>query len=62
MGKSDTHRIRRNGILAVLSYDYFAFFLIVADDVVFRVHALDVVFLRHVDLRCCIGLLDEFTL
>ena len=53
----DAYGIVRNDSLAVLSYDYLAWLLVVTDNEVFRVHAFDVIFLRHVGLRCCIGLI-----
>jgi hypothetical protein len=62
MGQSDTHRIHRDRALAVLSDDYLAFLFIVTDEKIFRVDALNVVFLRrcHIGLSCWIEVMDGF--
>jgi len=41
----DTYRMLGKGTQAVLSYNYLAFHLIVADEAVFRVLTLDVIIL-----------------
>ena len=58
MGTLDTYRILGN---ASLSFNWLLCLLIVADDAVCRVYALDVIILRrHVGMRCCRKLIGCF--
>ena len=61
MGTLDTYRMLGKGTHAILSYNYLALHLIVADEAVFRVLTLDVIVLAgHVGLICCRGLIGCF--